>query len=132
MSQVERPSTTREQELLDIVRHHFKVEEAQDIAATLATLTDDIVYEHPFYDEVLRGKAEVEDYYRRSWGKAPFQKINMLRHWVSGDDTVIVDVEAFVGHPDQPLQRVRTLAICTIRDGKFALEITCSGGPRRG
>jgi ketosteroid isomerase-like protein len=124
--------TAGEQELLNIVRHHFQVEEAQDIPATLATLTDDIVYEHPFYDEVLRGKAAVEDYYRRSWGKAPFQKINLLRHWVTDDDTVIVDVEAFVGHAGETPQRVRTLAICTIRDGKFAREITCSGGPRRG
>ena len=132
MSQVETANTQREQELLDIVRAHFQVEEAQDVPATLATLTDDIVYEHPFYNEVLRGKAEVEDYYRRSWGKAPFQKINLLRHWVSGDNTVIVDVEAFVGHVDEAPRRVRTLAICTIREGKFAREITCSSGPRRG
>ena len=124
---------TREQaQALEVVRRHFQAEEEQDIPKTLATLTDDIVYEHPFYDEVLQGKPAVEGYYRRSWGNAPFQQIKLLRHWFSGDDTVVVDVEAFVGHPGETPQRLRTLAICTIRDGKFAREIICSGGPRRG
>jgi ketosteroid isomerase-like protein len=132
VSERETATATREQALLDVVRRHFQAEEEQDIPRTLDTLTDDIVYEHPFYDEVLSGKAAVEDYYRRSWGQAPFQRINFLRHWISGDDTVVVEVEAFVGHTGETPRRLRTLAICTIRDGKFAREIVCSGGPRRG
>lgn len=113
---------TREQALLDAVQRHFDAELENDVAMTLDTLTDDIIYEHPFYDDVKQGTDEVREYYRRSWAAAPFQEIQINRYWISGDDVVILEVDAVTGHPGST-RHSRVVCVCTVRDGKLAREI---------
>lgn len=112
----------REKTLLEAVQRHFDAELENNVEKTLETLTDDVVYEHPFYDDVKQGLDEVRDYYRRSWAVAPFREIHVNRYWICGDDVVILEVDAVTGHPDDT-RRSRVVTVCTMRDGKLAREI---------
>lgn len=121
--------SARHRELLDVFEHHFETERQNDIEACMKTLADDIVYEHPFRpgeDYVLVGTEAVRNYYKRHWGAQPFERINVLRSWLSGDDTLLVEVETTVRKPSG-LESCRTFAMGIFRDGLLAKEITMSG-----
>jgi ketosteroid isomerase-like protein len=124
--------TPRHRELLRAMEAHSAAEGSQDVEKTLATCTDDIVYEHPLYpddhpDRFVRGRAAVREYYRRSFTKTPYHDIVLSRSWVCGDDTLVVEAEGRAGGPDGPL--VRAIAIATIRDGRVAKEISYAPPP---
>jgi hypothetical protein len=121
--------SSRHRELLAIFEHHFETERQNDIEACMKTLAPDIVYEHPFRpgpDYLLVGTEAVRDYYTRHWGAQPFEKIELLRSWLSGDDTLLVEVQTTVRKPSG-LETARTFAMGIFRDGLLAKEITMSG-----
>jgi predicted SnoaL-like aldol condensation-catalyzing enzyme len=122
--------SARHQELLDLFEAHFETERVNDVEACLKTVSDDIVYEHPFRkheDPLIEGREAVREYYIRHWGAQPFQKIEVRRSWLSGDDTLIVEVETTVGRPGETPRTAMTFAIGVFRDGLLAKEITMSG-----
>src|SRR5206468_5108154 len=103
---------------------------AADVAATLNTLTDDIVYEIVPLNRVMHGREEVARYYREWWSGLRLLEVNILRHWTAGDvvflevETVSKHVGPFLGlAPSGRIFRQRILAILTVRDGKIAEEI---------
>lgn len=118
---------SREEQLLGYFRQHFEDEVAGDIEKTLAGCTDDIVYEHPFRLGVMRGIDEVRRYYTETWAERPFERIDLLRHWVHGDDTIFCEIETTFGPPQA--SKVRTLCVGIFRDGKLAKEIVYTGPP---
>lgn len=120
----------RHRELLALFEAHFATERVNDVEACLKTLADDIVYEHPFRrdeDYHLVGREAVRGYYVRHWAAQPFQKIEVVRSWLAGPDTLIVEVEATVGRPGEVPRVGITLATGTFRDGLLTKEITVSG-----
>ncbi|HEY8684778.1 MAG TPA: nuclear transport factor 2 family protein [Chloroflexota bacterium] len=116
----------REKALLQVAQRHFDAEVEGDIEKTIETLTDDIVYEHPFYDDVMHGKDEVRQYYRRTWAASPFREVKIVRYWISGDNVIVIEVDARAGHPGEPPRRGRTLAICKFRNDRLSHEIVYS------
>jgi hypothetical protein len=116
---------SREEQLLAYFQEHFDDEVAGDVEKTLAGCTDDIVYEHPFRLGVMQGIDEVRKYYTETWAERPFEKIEVLRHWVHGDDTIFVEIDTTFGAPNA--HRVRTLCVGIFRDGKLAKEIVYTG-----
>jgi len=125
--------SARHTELARLFQAHFAVEEARDVEATLRTLTDDIVYEHPLYgehpDREFHGLAAAADYYRRTWSVEPFRKVWIERSWLCGEDTLIAEVHALVGRDDQPEKHVAAVAIGVFRDGLLAREIVYNEPP---
>jgi ketosteroid isomerase-like protein len=120
----------RHRELLDLFEAHFETERNNDVEACLATVADDIVYEHPFRarDQALTvGREAVRRYYQEHWAEQPFQRLDVQRSWLSGDDTLIVQVHTVVGRPGEMPRETTTFAIGTFRDGKLIREITASG-----
>jgi hypothetical protein len=113
--------------LLGYFRQHFDDEIAGDIEKTLAGCTDDIIYEHPFRLGVMRGINEVRRYYTETWADRPFAKIDNLRHWIVGDDTIFCEIDTWFGAPDGT--HVRTLCAGVFRAGKLAKEIVYTGPP---
>jgi ketosteroid isomerase-like protein len=109
---------------------HFETERNNDVEACLATVDDDIVYEHPFREGDQRltvGRAAVRRYYEEHWAEQPFQRLDVQRSWLSGDDTLIVQVRTVVGRPGERPRETTTFAIGTFRNGKLIREITMSG-----
>ena len=119
----------REQELIRAFQEHFDAEQENNIERTLATLHPEIVYEHPFREPEpdIEGIDAVREYYRRHWGAHPFQKIRIVRAWLSGSDTLVTETEATVGRPGEPVQFIRNLAIGIFRDGLLIREIVYNG-----
>ena len=120
-------ANAREQELLGYFRQHFADELAGNVEKTLAGCTADIVYEHPFRLGVMRGLDEVRAYYQETWSVRPFEQIDIVRHWLAGDDTIFCEIDTIFGPPDGT--RVRTLCAGVFREGKLAREIVYSGPP---
>jgi hypothetical protein len=121
--------SARHKELLALFERHFETERANDIAACMETVSDDITYEHPFrpgIDYHLEGQVAVRDYFTRHWGAQPFQKIVVIRSWMLGEDTLAVESETTVGKPGETPRVTTTLAIGSFRDGKLTKEITVS------
>jgi ketosteroid isomerase-like protein len=51
-----------EHRLLKLARRHLEAEYSGSVDATLDTLADDIVYEHPFYQHMVSGKDKMRSY----------------------------------------------------------------------
>jgi len=120
----------RHRELLALFEVHFETERRNDVEACMKTLADDIVYEHPFRpgeDFLLVGRDAVRAYYVRHWGAQPFQTIEVKRSWLSGDDTLLCEVETTVGRAGETPRRGRTFALGQFRNGLLVREITVSG-----
>jgi hypothetical protein len=120
----------RHRELLALFEVHFETERRNDVEACMKTLHDEIVYEHPFRpgeDFLLTGRDEVQAYYIRHWGAQPFQTIEVKRSWLSGDDTLLVEVEVTVGQPGERPRRATSFALGVFRDGLLVREITTTG-----
>jgi hypothetical protein len=119
----------RKQELTRLFQEHFDAEQENDIDRTMRTLHPEIVYEHPFreHEPTIEGLAAVREYYARHWGAHPFQRIRIVRSWLSGDDTLITETEAEVGKPGEPKEFIRNLAVGIFRDGLLLREIVYNG-----
>lgn len=90
-------------------------------------MTDDIIYEHPFRLDTIQGRDAVRNYYETTWAERPFLALDIVRYWISGPDTIMVEVDTKFGKPGRPGGHVRTLCIGIFRGPLLAHEIVYSG-----
>ena len=119
---------------MDIVDQHFAAENAHDVAATLATYTDDIVWDdvtHPL--SPVHGKEAVGAVYTDIIAAIPDVHFDSVRRFGSADGSWVVDVSDVTGHVEgewagaagdgAPVQ-LRILHLFQVRDGLIAYENT--------
>ena len=119
---------------MDIVDRHFAAENAHDIEATLATYTDDIIWDditHP--DSPFHGKEAVAGVYSSIMDAIPDVNLATIRRFSSGDGSYVVDESILTGHVEgswvgvdgggAPV-RTRILHVFEIRDGLISYENT--------
>ena len=117
---------------IDIIDRHFAAENAHDVEATLATYTDDIVWDditHP--DAPFHGKDEVAGVYSSIMDSIPDVHLETVRRFTGEDGRYVVDESIITGHVEgewagvrgegAPV-RVRILHIFELRDGLIACE----------
>ena len=117
---------------MDIIDRHFAAENAHDVEATLATYTDDIVWDditHP--DAPFRGKEEVGRVYSSIIDAIPDIKLETVRRFTGEDGRFVVDESILSGHVEgewsgmagggAPVE-VRILHIFEVRDGLISYE----------
>jgi len=110
---------------------HLAAENSHLLQETLATLTEDCVFEDVALQRVFRGRAGAAEYYR-VWWSAFAIKVQLqggTRHWI-GDD-LFVSETAYTGThvgeffgiaaTGRPIQ-FRFVVFVTFRDGLFAGE----------
>jgi steroid delta-isomerase-like uncharacterized protein len=117
---------------LDIIDRHFAAENAHDVAATLATYTDDIVWDdvtHP--DAPFHGKAEVAKVYTSILDAIPDVVLTSVKRFTGGDGRFVVDESILSGHVEGEWSgmqgggarvSVRILHIFEIRGGLICYE----------
>ena len=91
---------------MDIVDQHFAAENAHDVAATLATYTDDIVWDdvtHPL--SPVHGKEAVGAVYSDIIAAIPDVKFVSTRRFSSEDGSWVVDVSDVTGHVEGAMGR---------------------------
>jgi steroid delta-isomerase-like uncharacterized protein len=121
-----------EEEVLDIIDRHFAAENAHDVAATLATYTDDIVWDdvtHP--DAPFHGKEEVGSVYSSIIDAIPDVVLTSVKRFSGDDGRFVVDESILTGHVQgvwagvsgggAPVE-VRILHVFELRDGLINYE----------
>jgi steroid delta-isomerase-like uncharacterized protein len=119
---------------LDIVDQHFAAENAHDVAATLATYTDDIVWDdvtHPL--SPVHGKEAVGAVYSDIIDAIPDVNFVSTRRFTSETGLWVVDESNVTGHvhgqwagidgEGAPVE-IRILHLFQLRDGLIAYENT--------
>jgi steroid delta-isomerase-like uncharacterized protein len=119
---------------MNIVDQHFAAENAHDIAATLATYTDDIVWDdvtHPL--SPVHGKEAVGAVYADIIDAIPDVNFVSVRRFTSEDGDWVVDVSDVTGHVEgdwagvsgggAPVE-IRILHLFQLHDGLIAYENT--------
>ena len=84
---------------MDIIDRHFAAENAHDVAATLATYTEDIVWDdvtHP--DAPFHGKDEVGAVYSSILDAIPDVVLESVRRFTGEDGRYVVDESVLSGH----------------------------------
>ena len=117
---------------MDIIDRHFAAENAHDVAATLATYTDDIVWDdvtHP--DAPFYGKEEVGNVYSSIIDAIPDVVLESVKRITCDGGRYVVDESILTGHVEgewagiegggAPV-RVRILHIFELRDGLISYE----------
>ena len=117
---------------MDIIDRHFAAENAHDVEATLATYTDDIVWDdvtHP--DAPFRGKEEVASVYSSILDAIPDIVLSSVKRFTCDEGRTVVDESILTGHVHgewsgmdgggAPVE-VRMLHIFEIRDGLISYE----------
>lgn len=116
---------------MDIIDRHFAAENAHDVAATLATYTDDIIWDdvtHP--DAPFHGKEEVGSVYSSILDAIPDVVLTSVKRF-SGEGGHVVDESILTGHVHGQWAgvdgggaavRVRILHIFEVRDGLISYE----------
>lgn len=117
---------------MDIIDRHFAAENAHDVAATLATYTEDILWDdvtHP--DSPFSGKAQVGQVYSAIIDAIPDVNLETVRRFSGEDGRFVVDESILTGHvlgewsgmsgEGAPV-RVRILHIFEVRDGLISHE----------
>lgn len=119
---------------MDIVDRHFAAENAHDVAATLATYTDDIVWDdvtHPL--SPVRGKEAVGAVYTSIIDAIPDIRLESVRRLSAIDGNWVVDESRCTGHVQGEWAGVsgggapvtiRMLHLFEIREGLIAYENT--------
>jgi steroid delta-isomerase-like uncharacterized protein len=119
---------------LDIVDLHFAAENAHDVPATLATYTDDIVWDdvtHPL--SPVRGKEAVGAVYSDIIDAIPDVHFVSVRRFTSADGLWVVDESDVTGHVHGQWAgidgggaavEVRILHLFRLRDGLIEYENT--------
>ncbi len=119
---------------METVDRHFAAENAHDVAATLATYTDDIVWDditHPL--SPVRGKEAVGAVYGDILGSIPDLELRSVRRFSSADGRWVVDESIASGHVHGAwagvagggaFVEVRMLHVFEIRDGLIVHENT--------
>ncbi len=116
---------------MDIIDRHFAAENAHDVAATLVTYTDDIVWDdvtHP--DAPFHGKKEVGEVYSSILDAIPDVVLTSVKRF-SGEGGQVVDESILTGHVHgdwagmtgggAPVT-IRILHIFELRDGLISYE----------
>jgi steroid delta-isomerase-like uncharacterized protein len=119
---------------VDIVDQHFAAENAHDVPGTLATYTDDIVWDdvtHPL--SPVHGKEAVGAVYSDIIDAIPDVNFVSTRRFTSEDGQWVVDESDVTGHVEgewagiagegAPVE-IRILHLFQIRDGLIAYENT--------
>jgi steroid delta-isomerase-like uncharacterized protein len=122
----------REGQTLDIIDRHFAAENAHDVDATLATYTDDIIWDditHPL--SPFEGKEAVGSVYSGILDAIPDVHLESVRRLSSSDGGFVVDESILTGHVEgswagvkgggAPV-RTRILHVFELRDGLIARE----------
>ncbi|RPI21395.1 MAG: hypothetical protein EHM57_06670 [Actinobacteria bacterium] len=117
---------------MDIIDRHFAAENAHDVEATLATYTEDIVWDditHP--DSPFRGKEDVGRVYGGIIDAIPDVTLTSVRRFASGDGSFVLDESILTGHVEgqwagvngggAPVE-IRLLHVFEIRDGLISYE----------
>ncbi|HEY5579243.1 MAG TPA: nuclear transport factor 2 family protein [Acidimicrobiia bacterium] len=117
---------------MDIIDRHFAAENAHDVEATLATYTEDIVWDdvtHPHGP--FHGKDAVATVYGGILEAIPDLLLTSVRRFGSADGTFVVDESIVTGHLDgfwagvegegAPVE-VRLLHVFRLRDGLIEYE----------
>jgi len=110
---------------MDIVDQHFAAENAHDVPGTLATYTDDIVWDdvtHPL--SPVRGKEAVGAVYTDIIAAIPDVNFVSTRRFTSEDGQWVVDESDVTGHGEGAPVEIRILHLFQIRDGLIAYENT--------
>ena len=117
---------------IDIIDRHFAAENAHDVEGTLATYTDDIMWDditHP--DSPFHGKEEVGNVYSGIIDAIPDVQLRSVKRFTGEDGRYVVDESIITGHVEgawagiegggAPVE-VRILHIFEIRDGLICFE----------
>lgn len=117
---------------MDIIDRHFAAENAHDVEGTLATYTDDIVWDdvtHP--DAPFYGKEEVARVYSSIIDAIPDVRLEPVWRFSGEDGRYVVDESIISGHVEgewagmdgggAPV-RVRILHIFELRNGLICFE----------
>ncbi|MEX1126044.1 MAG: nuclear transport factor 2 family protein [Acidimicrobiia bacterium] len=119
---------------MDIVDQHFAAENAHDVAATLATYTEDIVWDditHPL--SPVHGKEAVGAVYSSIIDAIPDIRLESVRRFASDDGRSVVDESKVTGHVEGEwagvvgggaLVEIRMLHVFELRDGLISHENT--------
>ena len=119
---------------MDIIDRHFAAENAHDVAATLATYTDDIVWDditHPLCP--VQGKAAAGEIYSGIIDAIPDIHLETVRRFSADGGARVVDESILTGHvhgswagiagEGAPV-RIRMLHVFDLKDGLIARENT--------
>lgn len=117
---------------MDIIDKHFAAENAHDVEGTLATYTDDIVWDdvtHP--DAPFHGKEEVASVYSSIIDAIPDVRLESVWRFSGEDGRYVVDESIISGHVEgewagtegggAPV-RVRILHVFELRGGLICFE----------
>lgn len=117
---------------MDIIDRHFAAENAHDVEATLATYTQDIVWDdvtHP--DAPFHGKHEVGSVYSSIIDAIPDISLTSVKRFTGEGGRYVVDESLLTGHVQgewagtngggAPVE-VRILHVFEIRDGLISYE----------
>jgi steroid delta-isomerase-like uncharacterized protein len=117
---------------MDIIDRHFAAENAHDVEGTLATYTDDIIWDdvtHPAAP--FHGKEQVGAVYSSIIDAIPDVRLESVRRFTGDDGRFVVDESLLTGHVEgewsgmagggAPVQ-VRILHIFELRDGLICYE----------
>lgn len=117
---------------MDVIDRHFAAENAHDVAATLATYTDDIMWDdvtHPL--SPVKGKEAVGSVYSDILDAIPDLRLESVRRFSDANGTRVVDESIITGHVegawagvegDGAPVSVRILHIFDLRDGLICRE----------
>jgi len=117
---------------MDIIDRHFAAENAHDVEGTLATYTDDIVWDditHP--ESPFRGKENVGAVYSGIIDAIPDVRLESVWRVSADDGNAVVDESILTGHVHGSWSgiegggapvRIRILHVFELRDGLIARE----------
>jgi steroid delta-isomerase-like uncharacterized protein len=119
---------------MDIIDRHFAAENAHDVAATLATYTDDIVWDdvtHPLCP--VQGKDAAGEIYTAIIDAIPDIRLETVRRFSADGGSTVVDESILTGHVHGEWSgiagggapvRVRILHVFDLENGLIARENT--------
>jgi ketosteroid isomerase-like protein len=122
---------------LAVVEAHFGSEAAGRVEEAIGLYTDDVVWEAPSRQVLLKGKAAVADNYRQIFQTLKNIQWHSLDRFATDDrvvdDSVItfeVATEGFIPFPVGTRCEMRLTHIFEMREGKISKEIGIEGPPR--
>ena len=127
---------TMRQELIDAnlaaVEAHFHSEATNEVEQALELFTDDIIWESPVRNLVLRGKEATGENYRRMFASFQVEGFRTLQRFATEDrvvdDSIITVVLVGDGVENAPVPvgtevEIRLLHIFEMREGKISREL---------
>ena len=122
---------------LAVVEAHFGSEAAGRIDAAIELYTDDIVWEAPSRNLLLKGKEAVAANYREMFAGFKDVEFHTLDRFATedrvADDSIItfeITKDGFIPLPVGTKCEMRLTHIFEMRDGKISKEIAIEGSPK--